>query len=389
MGNDHSKQNVETSSGTRQNKTIDRDLPKEDLSEYQPISYPPSPENTVPTTNTGLITDEMSYSGILVEPPSKGGAAAAAASAAAKHLDTASAFSSPIQPVAAAAGASPSIPASGRRIVKATHPPPPPAGHADTYHNSSHETNSKVDHSNTRLEGHHHHGKQHLPAVLSHKASTELLEESIEQSKTKRLEQRSRDQKSKRDKLLEERRKIKPLPTDQTSSTTSKDDSTVTDNPPPSKKSTPQPNPFSKFLRVFSVEPAFPHHKRAYEESDVDAQQQQQQQVPSVAPETGTHDTGPVTSAATSSSSEGRSSPASMVTSHNESKRMKLDDATSQNTNENDRSDIKNALLWLSSLVEAMPEWVPTVAATAGMTVVAVMVAWKFSTLSSGPSKSG
>lgn len=35
-------------------------------------------------------------------------------------------------------------------------------------------------------------------------------------------------------------------------------------------KESPQPNPFSRFMRVFSVEPAYPEHKRSYQGENID-----------------------------------------------------------------------------------------------------------------------
>ncbi len=92
-----------------------------------------------------------------------------------------------------------------------------------------------------KKERHHH---EHDIVPLTQQSDTELLQESLTKDKQERLQKLHSDQKNRRSKAVEERRKGTPSPSEV------------------------QPNPFSRFLSVFSVEPQFPSHKRRYEPSE-------------------------------------------------------------------------------------------------------------------------
>lgn len=99
----------------------------------------------------------------------------------------------------------------------------------------------EVSTTTEKKERHHH----HLDVVpLTQQSDTELLQESLTKDKQERLQKLQSDQKNRRNKAVEERRKTTPTPSEV------------------------QPNPFSRFLSVFSVEPQFPNHKRRYEPSE-------------------------------------------------------------------------------------------------------------------------
>eukprot|EP00428_Durinskia_dybowskii_P033756 CAMPEP_0170268218 /NCGR_PEP_ID=MMETSP0116_2-20130129/34037_1 /TAXON_ID=400756 /ORGANISM="Durinskia baltica, Strain CSIRO CS-38" /LENGTH=274 /DNA_ID=CAMNT_0010519377 /DNA_START=107 /DNA_END=931 /DNA_ORIENTATION=- len=95
-------------------------------------------------------------------------------------------------------------------------------------------------------KGHHHH-HHHDAVPISQQSDAELLQESLTKDKQERLQKLQTDQKHRRNKAIEERRKSPPSS---------------------SAASVVQPNPFSRFLSVFSVEPQFPNHKRRYEPSE-------------------------------------------------------------------------------------------------------------------------
>jgi hypothetical protein len=344
MGNDASKKKPESP-----NTTPD-DILNDKFSEFERISHPSTPENNKvePETTqktTSFPIDEMSYSGILVD---KSGSIMIPDESISAETTTAIASPPP-------QGSIQTIP-NRRRILKAT--PPPTAGPTTASVMTTAAKRNKEDNDDDDGDKNIHHGsgKQHLPAVLSPKASSELLKDSIEQSKTKRLEQLSREQKSKRDKLLEAKRRGLKTGSDGSGGDGSNDDE---QGGTKKKKEPPQPNPFSKFLRVFSVEPTYPHHKRSYEEGAIDREEA-----------VTTEKIGIPASTATG----GRHSPSVVIAAHNESKRQKLDDAQHD---QNSLSDKGKAIL--SSWMESMPEWVPVVTASAAMAVVAVFVALKIS----------
>lgn len=331
MGNDASKKK----SPSPENSS--KDILSDKFSEFENISHPSSPENTLETKTNMISTDEMSYSGILVD---KSGSIMFPDEN--KASMSASAFSSPTKGGGNDANPHP----NRRRIIKATHP-------AQSTATTSSAAKKEEDEEEST-----HHGKHHLPAVLSPKASSELLQESIVLSKSKRLEQLSREQKSKRDKLLEAKRRGIKTGSDSGSS----DDESGEKK---KKKETPQPNPFSKFLRVFSVEPQYPHHKRSYEEGEIDREEAAVEK-----------------KATSTAATSGRHSPSVVIAAHNDSKRQKLDDSTHDQEGFSEKCKAM-----LSFVVESLPEWVPMATASAAMAAVAVMVALKISAMSSGGSK--
>ncbi|KAG7349040.1 hypothetical protein IV203_011637 [Nitzschia inconspicua] len=396
MGNDASKKNKSLSSSEQTNTITNttNDILNDKFSDFEDISHPSSPEtnnslekkqktdNAV--SNTEVIihkhSDEMSYSGVLVE---KTGSIIMSdhTNVTVSSMNTTSAFS-------AAPPTTSSTPRSGdnnpnnninnstssntvkpnpnrRRIIKAT--PPPPAAAATTVLTATKIAKEDDDDDDDSI-AHHGGGKQHLPAVLSPKASSELLQESIEQSKSKRLEKLSRDQKSKREKLLDAKRRGLKTGSDKGNS----------DEEESSERNKPQPNPFSRFLRVFSVEPEYPHHKRAYEESEID-----REVVVDTADTNKTVVAATATAATTTPTivTSGRHSPSVVIAAHNDSKRQKLSDE-SHDTDTDTFS--QKGKVFLSSLVQNMPEWVPVATASAAMAAVAVMVALKLNAITSG-----
>lgn len=113
------------------------------------------------------------------------------------------------------------------------------------------------------------HHQHHAAAAGSKSLETdeELLNESLQQDRQQRLIKLQNDQRAKRNKAVESRRKQK-----------SEDEGT--------SKPVPQANPFSQFLSAFSVQPKFPSHKRAYEPSAVDYEDEEP--VPTNRPPRGT-----------------------------------------------------------------------------------------------------
>lgn len=302
------------------------------FSEFESISHPSSPSNSFEKT-THNTTDDMSYSGILVDN--------AGSIMMPEHTMVTGVKGSAFSPPSKSGTGNVKTNPSRRRIIKAT-PPPPAAAMPKASKPAKDDDDQDIPHA----------GKQHLPAVLSPKASSELLQESLEQSKSKRLEQLSREQRSKRDKLLDAKRR---------GAKTGSDGGDSSDDEKAEKKPKPQPNPFSKFLRVFSVEPEYPHHKRSYEEGAIDREEEAATSAEK---------------ATTAASTGGRHSP-TMV-----SKRQKLDDSS------HEESFAEKGKAIFSTLVENMPEWVPMATASAAMAVVAAIVALKISSLTSGGSKS-
>jgi len=110
-------------------------------------------------------------------------------------------------------------------------------------HRRTAEKKERQQHQNQ----HQHHNHHHDVVPLTQQTDAELLQESLTKDKQERLQKLQSDQKIRRNKAVEERRKSPPPPSDV------------------------QPNPFSRFLSVFSVEPQFPNHKRRYEPSDWEA----------------------------------------------------------------------------------------------------------------------
>ncbi|KAG7374790.1 hypothetical protein IV203_013885 [Nitzschia inconspicua] len=381
MGNDASKKNKSSSSSeqTITDTITTNDILNDKFSDFEDISHPSSPETnnslekkqqkTDNAVTVGNNSDEMSYSGILVEKTGSMMIMSDHTTNVTVSSTNTSAFSAPpttgtpksgdnsdnINTTSSTVKPNP----NRRRIIKAT---PPPSAAATTVLAANKVVKDADDDDDSIV---HHGGKQHLPAVLSSKASSELLQESIEQSKSKRLEKLSRDQKSKREKLLDAKRR--GLKTGSDNGNSNEEES--------SKKKKPQPNPFSRFLRVFSVEPEYPHHKRAYEESEIDREVVDTVDTNKTVTATATTTT-PTTTIATS----GRHSPSVVIAAHNDSKRQKLSDESHDTKN----TFSQKGKVFLSSLVEKMPEWVPLATASAAMAAVAVMVALKLNAITSG-----
>ena len=322
MGNDASKGKKTSSQSNNKNNIPSSKSSDNDSSEWNRISPPSSPENLLAnSSNANFITiEDLSKSTVLVENP-KNSNMAKTESMNSPVVGLTSAFTAPSQ------GSN-----NRRRIIKAT--PPSPAGATPT------AATTPVKEIPEEEEHPH---KQHLPAVLSPKASTELLEESIEQSKNQRREKLSREQKSKRNQKLEERRKM--------GKSGSTDDLQQ-------KKVTSQANPFSKFLKIFSVEAAFPQHKRPYEEGEVDREEAKE------------------ADKAAGKAKDGRISPLT-------SKRQKLDDSE-HGENDDDDGGGKSTI---AKLIESAPEWVPVAAGAAAMAAIAVMVALRINAATGGSNK--
>ena len=192
--------------------------------DFQKISPPSSPSKF----------DEMSYSGILVEKPATPSAAAATATPTASAMSGAS-FAADLTtpPISNRSKGRKTATFSSssqqpRRIVKATPPP------------SSSEVVSiapRKDDDDNDAPAHVLHAHA---SPIGANAAKGLLEESIEKnaSKKKSLERTTNKQKSDREKLLQEKRRRKQPP-----------------------KNEIKANPFSRFLKAFSVD-ANPTHKR-------------------------------------------------------------------------------------------------------------------------------
>ena len=219
-------------------KTNDEDDVRNRLNsgDFQKISPPSSPSIIEAAKN-----DEMSYSGILVEKPGTEKETPKAASAKASLFTTD--LSTPPasnrsnnkhnnRNKVAAAKEQP------RRIVKAT--PPPSSAAVVAAAPFEQDKDNDADSPSAVLHSH--------ASPIGANAATELLEESIEKnaSKNKRLERVTNKQKSDREKLLQEKRRRQQ----------------------PSNNEA-QANPFSRFLKAFSVH-ANPTHKRK-EKSQADA----------------------------------------------------------------------------------------------------------------------
>ena len=125
------------------------------------------------------------------------------------------------------------------------------------------------------------------------------------------------------------------------------------------KVTTTQANPFSKFLKIFSVDSAFPEHKRPYEEGDVDREEAKE------------------ADKAAGKAKDGRSSPLLA------SKRQKLDD--SEHSGDDEDGEVETSTL--AKIIESAPEWVPVAAGAAAMAAIAVMVALRINAATGGSNK--
>jgi len=216
--------------------------------DFQKISPPSSPSII-------MKKDDMSHSGILVENP---------------NITT---TTTPISATAATFAADLSTPpmsnktksktkvgnntqtSISRRIVKAT---PPSSSSRPVADDDNGNGKSKDDVDEPKIGGVL--GTHHVPTaatVLSSpkgaKAANELLEESIEISKNKRMERVTNKQKNDRERLLQEKRRQQR-----------------DGNREQQQKDQPKANPFSRFLRAFNLEAPNPKHKRKDSTDDFD-----------------------------------------------------------------------------------------------------------------------
>mmetsp|Transcript_19366 Transcript_19366/g.46801 ORF Transcript_19366/g.46801 Transcript_19366/m.46801 type:complete len:361 (-) Transcript_19366:646-1728(-) len=215
MGN--SSTGKKTTTSTTSTATATTPTKKKDSSgEFQKINMP-EPGKTSPTVETEMLANSLAASGVLV---------------------------SPLEGRVAAGGAGAT--AGGRRIVKAAlkSPTTTTAATAASTGFQSIQDNDADD------QQHQQHG-HHLPPVMSPSASSEMLGESLDKSKTKMLDSTRKHQKTSRDKAIEEKRR--------------KNKTGGGGAGGGDVKSKPQANPFSRFLSAFSVDAARPDHKRPYE----------------------------------------------------------------------------------------------------------------------------
>ena len=211
--------------GTSSKKEDEEDIRNRlNSGDFQKISPPSSPSIIAKV-------DEMSYSGILVEKPETPAAPAAMTGASFAADLTTPPISNRSKSRKGTASSS-FAKDQPRRIVKAT-PPPSSSEVVDSLEIKKNKDDDVVSPA---------HALHALSSPIGANAATELLEESIEKnaSKKKTLGRVTSKQKSDREKLLQEkRRRQQPI----------RNDDAV------------QANPFSKFLKAFSVD-ANPTHKR-------------------------------------------------------------------------------------------------------------------------------
>jgi hypothetical protein len=133
---------------------------------------------------------------------------------------------------------------AARRIIKATHPKADPASLAvDVNVNVSDETEDKLEGSSNRIS---------YPVSDSPSVARENEQEKADYCKKERMQTATERQRANREKEMQERRNKS--------------------HKHPEQEVKAVANPMSRFLSVFSVEPAHPEHKRAFEESPEDKQ---------------------------------------------------------------------------------------------------------------------
>ena len=141
-----------------------------------------------------------------------------------------------------------------RRIVKAVKPTFSPDALVLPEGESKKENEDDEDSERKR-------GRRSVPRDLPlpiHESPSMAREQELEkmkEQKKERLETMQENQRARREKRLEDRRHRFVNPNEPTI---------------PDGVATVKPNPFSKFLSVFSVEPKYPEHKRSYEVSEND-----------------------------------------------------------------------------------------------------------------------
>ncbi|VEU39639.1 unnamed protein product [Pseudo-nitzschia multistriata] len=255
MGTGSSAKSTEQDNGVRD---------RIDSGEFQKVSPPGSP-----SFESNTKTDEMSYSGILVEKPDETGGkeqpptAKTGVPSSEGAIFAADLTSPPISnrskgrtKTGGGAADSSRAQAQPRRIVKATPPPrvaPQAAQESGTGASSVSVHSGKSNHSN------HNAAPLSSPIGNNANAANELLEESIEKNdpKTKQRERHTSRQKNDRERLLKEKR----------SQRTAEANASGTGE---KQKPRVEANPFSRFLSAFSVD-ANPKHKRK-EQSTADAE---------------------------------------------------------------------------------------------------------------------
>jgi len=217
--------------------------------DFQKISPPSSP-------NISMKKDDMSNSGIMVENPNNTTTTtpiSATAATFAADLSTPPMSNKTKSKMKVGNNTQNSI---SRRIVKATPPSSSSSRPVTDDDNTNSKSKDNVDES--KIGGVL--GTHHVPTaatVLSSpkgaNAANELLEESIEISKNKRMERATNKQKNDRERLLQEKRRQQ-----------------CDGNREQQQKDQPKANPFSRFLRAFSLEAPNPKHKRKDSTDDCD-----------------------------------------------------------------------------------------------------------------------
>jgi thiol:disulfide interchange protein len=134
---------------------------------------------------------------------------------------------------------------AARRIIKATHPKADAVSLVVDVSDGSDEKEEDLEDS-----GHSHRKNQVISHQITESPSVarEIEQEKAEHLKKERMQTAAERQRAKRDKEMQERR----------------------NNPHKHPEQEAKANPMSRFLSVFSVEPAHPEHKRAFETSPED-----------------------------------------------------------------------------------------------------------------------
>lgn len=230
MGNSSKSKPLTTTSAAENNNNNPTDETMMD--DFEPIDKPASPTwmssfvslsstNAAASTTTTAASpaNDLATSGILVEAPTTTNTTTGSSSRSSSEASTSK---------------------MGRRVVKAS-PPPPREPTTTTRPTTTTSTTSSNKKKKDEEEDHHDHA---LPKTAQ--SDDELLQESLDKEKERRLLRLQRVQKSKRQTHVMARRR-------------------EVDGGASANKATA--NPFSRFLSVFSVEPSFPSHKRPYEPS--------------------------------------------------------------------------------------------------------------------------
>ncbi|KAL7581078.1 hypothetical protein ACA910_005881 [Epithemia clementina (nom. ined.)] len=146
-------------------------------------------------------------------------------------------------------------PGATRRIVKAVKPLPSPGLVVPDDDNVVKGKKGKAD-DDENGDGDHKRNRP-LPVHETPAVTRELELEKLKEQKQERLETMQEYQRARREKRLEERRHRNP-------------GGNPNEGSAEEAVAAVKPNPFSKFLSVFSVESKYPEHKRSYEVSEDD-----------------------------------------------------------------------------------------------------------------------